>query len=119
MVPTDDTSWPESMRGVRLGRALMKMRNNNTHQAIQPELREMGFEVDRASTPFQSVYEALVAFRAIHSHVDVPADFEVPRDARYPVHTHGLLLEKELRKIMNGGAVYTKNRNRLEALGYF
>ncbi len=91
-IAENDSAWPELTRGMNLGRVISHMRNGGFHKKIHNELVALGVDMSKQYN-FEHTYEAVVAYKAIHGNVKIPAHFIVPEgDERYPQITWGLRL---------------------------
>ncbi len=118
-VEVGDLSWPEEVRGMNLGKILFKIRNYGLHAKIHENLNDIGVDLGKQRTvlDFDTIYDALVAYKRVHGHVKVPEKFEVPvNHPAYPERSWGMKLGKVLKNI-RGKNSYSEHKDVLVELG--
>ena len=132
-VVPDCEPWPESTRGLPLGKVLPTVRGP-TYLARQPpeaaaRLAALGFPPDvRAATAtndarYRRVYDALARYKELHGDLRVPAAFTVPEDGKdaWPEEVRGLRLGARVNAIRGQGTfvkAHPARRAELDALGF-
>jgi hypothetical protein len=127
-VPDSDI-WPESLRGLPLGRSVQKLRSKSflrENPGAEDKLASIGFQVSAKvaanDARFQNVYIALKRYREIYGDLLVPQPFEVPSDTKeWPKETWGLRLGARVNAIRSQGTFVKANPERrelLEELGF-
>jgi len=80
--------WPEELRGEKLARLVYNMDFWKTHIAPypnrRPELNELKFIWGRLQPEYNLVVEALLVFKEIEGHLNVPSKFVVPCNQLWP-----------------------------------
>jgi len=66
---------------------------------------------------FHALYEALLVYRSINGHLDVPYKFEVPGDENWPPSSVGMKLGQVVSRVRTRGD-FKENRPQLEAIGF-
>jgi hypothetical protein len=116
VVPLNDPKWPSNLSSLRLGVILNQMRSRNLYSTIQPALAELGFNVE-PRIKYKDVREALINYKELEGHAQVPCDFRVPLgDNRYPEHTRGLHLGFAVHGAQVNGC-YEQHHDELKQLG--
>eukprot|EP01039_Chlorochromonas_danica_P003929 gene3929-4293_t len=65
---------------------------------------------------FDEILEAIGIFNQVYGDYDIPNKFEVPAEAPWPVHLHGLRLGKRLEKILSSKEFYKFYPDKAQAL---
>jgi hypothetical protein len=121
VVPTDELRWPIEMHGMKLGSAVLNLRQRNkglTQNQLQA-LEELGFDwgVSHGDNWGKNLL-ALSTYDEIFGHMRLPQSFVVPTDdPRWPEETHGIKLGRvvsDLRRRKD-----TLPPNRIDALNFF
>ena len=87
----NEAPWPQETWGLALGRRVSSIRHRQAYlltegrevfRAREKILSDIGFvwDVQRDSRGFAHVYQALVLFKRLNGHLDVPRSFVVPKD---------------------------------------
>jgi len=98
------------------------IRNKQLHKAIHEDLIALGYELEFnhpkfVGPAFERIYDAFVAYKAVHGHLDIPRDFVIPKGSTdFPVKTWGVRLGGALFSVKHKGKFLDK-RAELEALG--
>lgn len=127
-VPESDI-WPESVRGLPLGRSMQKLRSKaflRENPGAEEKLVAIGFQISAKMAAndvrFQNVYIALQRYKEIYGDLLVPQPFEVPVDTKeWPKATWGLRLGARVNAIRSQGTFVKANPERrqlLEDLGF-
>mmetsp|Transcript_1703 Transcript_1703/g.1963 ORF Transcript_1703/g.1963 Transcript_1703/m.1963 type:complete len:825 (-) Transcript_1703:100-2574(-) len=128
-VVPDCDPWPESTRGLPLGKKLPTVRTK-TYLKANPgatdKLRGLGFEFDGKvaanDARFTKVYEALKRYKEIYGDLLVPQPFVVPESSDdWPEETWGLRLGARVNAIRSQGTFVNTNPERrvqLEEIGF-
>ena len=97
-VVPDNSSWPQELRGLKLGVVVSSTRAKKTHDFPErvARLNEIGFVWDAVQTSSNLTIAALTAFKDVHGHVDVPKSFIVPQNAQFPKETWGMRLGSKI-----------------------
>ncbi len=116
-IDENDTAWSEEARGLNLGKTIGRMRGSRKHhKPIHNQLTELGVELSPLRS-FEKVYDALVAYKNVHSNLDIPQKFIVPKgDQSFPKHTWGLKLGSALQGIRTN-ETWQQHKETLVALG--
>ncbi len=119
VVPENDSAFPESSWGLKLGNTALKpIRHSGIFAEHREKLEALGvnFEV-KHQVGFDVIYSALVAFKSVHGHVKVPVRFVVPEnDSAYPESSWGLKLGSLVKHICHSGT-HAEHRDKFAALG--
>jgi hypothetical protein len=125
IVPEGDQSWSDATWGLHLGAVWRSIVDGEAHERIRAQVVSYGFE-DQANfsgrrtmnRPYEQLYSALVAFKSIFGHVNVPWQFVVPSgDSTYPFNTWGMTLGRHVSRIRRGH-LHAKHRDDLLAIGF-
>lgn len=128
-VVPDADPWPESTRGLPLGKKISTMKGK-TFLAKNPEvgdkLRELGLELDTKTavndSRFQKVFDALVRYKEIYADLLVPQPFVVPDNSEeWPENTWGLRLGARVNAIRSQGTFVKTDPSRrlmLDDIGF-
>ncbi len=81
-IPMNDVSWPENVRGVRLGSIVDTIKRKSIYQNIYAQLVELGVDFSNKYVvlPFADLREALLTYKSIHGHLDLPTKYCIPAD---------------------------------------
>lgn len=78
-----DNMWPPFLHGYRLGDQLRKLVSRkdfvSSFPVIADELQKLGFSMHPIVSGWDVFYDALVKFKRLYGHVNVPYNFIVPR----------------------------------------
>ncbi len=127
-VPESD-EWPESVRGLPLGRSMQKLRSKSylrENPDAEEKLTAIGFQISAKMAAndvrFQNVFIALQRYKEVYGDLLVPQPFEVPTDTKeWPKATWGLRLGARVNAIRSQGTFVKGNPERrhiLEDLGF-
>lgn len=95
---------------------LQQIRNRNQNIVLKPALMMLGYDVE-PSIKFEDVRDALIKFKELEEHSQVPCDFRIPReDNRYPEHVRGMHLGSAVHGAQING-LYEQHHNELKELG--
>ncbi|VEU33503.1 unnamed protein product [Pseudo-nitzschia multistriata] len=125
----DAEPWPESTRGLPLGRSIKQLRSKDylkKNPGAEEKLKQIGFETDKKLSAndkrFQAVYLALQRYKETYGDLLVPQPFVVPSDsAEWPEESWGLRLGARVNAIRSQGTFIKNNSERqdmLDALGF-
>eukprot|EP00536_Pseudo-nitzschia_multiseries_P016115 jgi/Psemu1/247332/estExt_Genewise1.C_10210009 len=125
----DAEPWPESTRGLPLGRSIKQLRSKaylKENPGSEEKLKQIGFETDKKLSAndkrFQAVYLALERYKETYGDLLVPQPFVVPSDsAEWPEESWGLRLGARVNAIRSQGTFIKNNSERqdmLDALGF-
>ena len=128
-VVPDCEPWPESTRGLPLGKIMPTVRGKaylKQHPEAAEKLLSLGFkpEVKTAANDlrYQRVYDALVRYKELFGDLNVPQPFTVPEDGDdWPESARGLRLGARVNAIRSQGTFVKSNpsrREELDALGF-
>ena len=132
-VVPDCDPWPESTRGLPLGKNLVTIRTKSflkNNPGAKEKLEALGFELDGKApgkvaahdTRFQNVYDALVTYKDLYGDLLVPQPFVVPENtSEWPENTWGLRLGARVNAIRSQGTFVNTNpdrRQQLDNLGF-
>jgi Helicase associated domain len=120
----ESTRWPESLRGLPLGRSVQKLRSTsylNEHPGAEEKLNAIGFQVSAKAAAndarFDNVYAALQRYLEIYGDLLVPQPFEVPSDSQdWPKATWGLRLGARVNAIRSQGTFVKSDPERRQLL---
>ena len=123
IVPTYDP-WPESCRGMPLGKKIPTVRSKaylKANPGALEKLNKIGFEFDGKVAAndqrFQLVYDALIKYKEINNDLLVPQPFVVPEQSdEWPEETWGLRLGARVNAIRSQGTFVNGNPSRKEML---
>jgi len=121
--------WPESLRGLPLGRSVQKIRTEaylKEHPEAEEKLNSIGFQLSAKiaanDVRFDNVYAALKRYVEIYGDLMVPQPFEVPSDTQdWPKATWGLRLGARVNAIRSQGTFVKSDperRKMLDDLGF-
>jgi hypothetical protein len=125
----DTEPWPESTRGMPLGRCAGKYSTEKflrENPDAEQKLNELGFLLTAGMSAndirFQNVFTALERYQEIYGDMLVPQPFEVPNKSEdWPEATWGLRLGARVNAIRSQGT-FIKNdpqrRNMLDSIGF-
>lgn len=125
----DSDPWPESTRGLPLGRSLSKFRSKafaKENPDAAKKLQDIGFQTDAKMSAndirFMNVYNALKRYKETYGDLLVPQPFEVPdKSEDWPEETWGLRLGARVNAIRSQGT-FVKNdearRQQLDEIGF-
>jgi len=128
VVPNTDP-WPESTRGMPLGKNIPTIRSK-TYLKANPgaadRLAKLGFEFDGKAAAndqrYQKVYDALKCYKEINGDLFVPQPYVVPEgDKEWPEDLWGLRLGARVNAIRSQGTFVKTNPDRkaeLDELGF-
>jgi hypothetical protein len=119
---TDD--WPESLRGLPLGRSVQRIRTTsflNENPGAEEKLNTIGFQLSAKTAAndvrFENVYSALKRYAEIYGDLMVPQPFEVPSDTQdWPKATWGLRLGARVNAIRSQGTFIKADPERRQLL---
>lgn len=128
-VVPDCDPWPESTRGLPLGKILPTvfsrtyLKNNPDAEGM---LTKLGFRMDAKSASndlrYQKVYDALVAYKELYGDLLVPQPFTVPDNSDdWPEDTWGLRLGARVNAIRSQGTFVKTDplrKDELDDLGF-
>jgi len=80
IIPYDDTRYPESVRGMRLGHSVIGIRAFDIYKEHKEELLAIGFDYDKQVGDFDLLLEALLVYELIHGDLEVSYDFVIEED---------------------------------------
>lgn len=94
VVPTNDESWPKTLRGYQLGKQVVRIRRNGRTSTdaidVLPELEAIGFKFNAFESYFvDRVLPALEVYAEIYGDTHVPQGFIVPSEGRWPQPSWG------------------------------
>jgi hypothetical protein len=90
-----DNRYPEHTRGLHLGFAVHIAQVNGCYEQHHEDLKQLGVNFDiksPGSVKSSVIYDATVAFKSVHGHLDVPVRFIVPSLPVYDEAAWGLQL---------------------------
>ena len=117
-VPQKSNLWPESMLGLKLGKAAAHIRAGDSFVSRREELESIGFDyTPRSEVLFQSVILALQRYKELHGDMLVRSKFKVPKSNLWPESLLGLGLGKTVYDIRRGKC-YVSRRDELESIGF-
>ena len=128
VVPNCDP-WPETTRGLPLGKKLASVRSKSflkNNPDAKEKLEALGVELDGKTaandTRFQNVYDALVTYKNLNGDLLVPQPFVVPDQSdEWPESTWGLRLGARVNAIRSQGTFVNTNpdrRKQLDDIGF-
>lgn len=123
-VVPDCDPWPETTRGLPLGRKVSTIRSKaflSANPGAKEKLESIGFQLDGKvaanEARFQLVYEALKRYKEIYGDLLVPQPFVVPENSKeWPEQTWGLRLGARVNAIRSQGTFVNSNPERKELL---
>jgi len=129
LVVPDCDPWPESTRGLPLGKKLSVVRSKaflKNNPGAREKLEALGFELDSKAaandTRFQKVYDALLTYKKLNGDLLVPQPFVVPEKSdEWPENTWGLRLGARVNAIRSQGTFVNTNpdrRKQLDDIGF-
>jgi hypothetical protein len=128
-VVPDIEPWPDSTRGLPLGKIIPAVRTKayyKQHPDAEAKLDSLGFQSDDKSAAndlrYQKVYDALVTYKELYGDLLVPQPFTVPEDSEdWPKEVRGLRLGARVNAIRSQGTFVKANperRDELDELGF-
>lgn len=128
IVPDCDP-WPQSTRGLPLGKTIVSMRSKSFLKAnpgAEQKLINLGLELETKSATsdsrFDIVFDALKRYKEIFGDLLVPQPFFVPEDSpEWPERTWGLRLGARVNAIRSQGTFVNTNPERrqdLDSIGF-
>lgn len=120
----DSAPWPESTRGLPLGRSVSMFRSKsflkNNPEAAE-KLMDIGFQTDSKTSAndvrFQNVYVALKRYKETYGDLLVPQPFEVPdKSEDWPKETWGLRLGARVNAIRSQGTFVKSDPDKKQML---
>ncbi|EGZ20463.1 hypothetical protein PHYSODRAFT_298582 [Phytophthora sojae] len=126
VVPTNDESWPKTLRGYQLGKQVVRIRRNGRTSTdaidVLPELEAIGFKFNAFESYFvDRVLPALEVYAEIYGDTHVPQGFIVPSEGRWPQPSWGTKLGHTVRNIRNRhqhAQQVEMYRDRLDKIGF-
>ncbi|CAB9515437.1 expressed unknown protein [Seminavis robusta] len=123
-VVPDCDPWPETVRGLPLGKKMSTLRSKSflaANPGAKEKLKELGLQVSGKvaanDARFQLVYDALEAYKKIHGDLHVPQPFVVPEGSQeWPEDTWGLRLGARVNAIRSQGTFVNSNPDRKQLL---
>jgi hypothetical protein len=80
-IPEEDP-FPEAIWGHALGETVNGIRNHDLYKEYREELVAMGFEYDPMTLRFQRYYKALLRYKELYGHFDIPYSYTIPQESR-------------------------------------
>lgn len=122
VVPRDTDLWDRKFWGMRLGKILDAVRNDEQcYIDLKNRLPALGLDHTkprRRPSDFKLVEEALMMYKLEHGHINVPQNFTIPlNDSLYPAEMSGFKLGQVVNGIRNLG-YYSEHKKRLKQLGF-
>lgn len=127
-VVPDCEPWPDSTRGLPLGKIIPAVRTKSyykQHPEAEAKLNSLGFQPDVTTAAndlrYQRVYNALVKYKELYGDLLVPQPFTVPESEDWPEDTRGLRLGARVNAIRSQGTFVKSNparRDQLDELGF-
>jgi acyl carrier protein phosphodiesterase len=124
VVPSE-APWPEEAWGMKLGKRVNKIRNQEhfvkDHPERRAELDALGFVWDDLERRWEKVHAALLAFKEVHGDLEVPQAFVVPSEAPWPEEAWGVPLGYRVSGIRSADEHvkhHPERRAELDALGF-
>lgn len=128
-VVPDCDPWPESTRGLPLGKKMNAVRSKSflkNNPGAKQKLEALGYplngKVAANDTRFQKVYDALVTYKKLNGNLLVPQPFVVPdQSEEWPESTWGLRLGARVNAIRSQGTFVNTNpdrRKQLDDIGF-
>jgi virulence-associated protein VapD len=118
VVPNDDDTWPIETWGMKLGRIVSDVRNNNAYADHRQRLESIGFDYTDQRYRYEVIEPALLTYKDLKGGMLVPVSFVVPNDNdTWPIKTWGMKLGYVVKNIRNNNA-YADHRQRLESIGF-
>ena len=127
-VVPDCDPWPESTRGLPLGKKMAAVRTKSflkNNPGAKEKLEALGIQLDGKAaandTRFQKVYDALVTYKKLNGDLLVPQPFVVPKESDWPESTWGLRLGARVNAIRSQGTFVNTNpdrRKQLDDIGF-
>jgi hypothetical protein len=118
----EESPWPETSWGTNIGSIVSSIRTRDTWSEKKTELLSLGFEYRNVKDVKWEgeIVPALVSFKDIYGHLNIPAKFVVPdTDASdaWPKETHGLKLGA-IASTLRRKDVWRDKRPWLQSLGF-
>ena len=119
VIPESD-DWPSRLAGFKLGYTVNNLRNRRVLLTEHPDrmrlLEALGFIFDPEAHAFSELFDALVCYRQLYGHVQVPQKFVVPEEVPWPEDVRGMRLGTKVSTVRTKGALVRKVPERIELL---
>ena len=114
----DCPDWPTEVRGLKLGFITANIRRGSSHSDKREELAAIGFAYEcQHKYGYDLIREALVRYKELNDHIDVPARYSIPRDcSKWPVQLRGINLGTVVHNIRRG--TYGDKKDDILSLGF-
>lgn len=114
----DSPDWPSEVRGLKLGFITTNIRRGSSYFDKREELAAIGFVYEcQHKYGYDLIREALVRYKELHSHVNVPARYSIPKDcSEWPVQLRGINLGTVVHDIRRG--TYSDKKDDILSLGF-
>ena len=127
-VVPDCEPWPDSTRGLPLGKIIPAVRTKayyKQHPEAEAKLNSLGFQPDVTTAAndlrYKRVFDALKKYKELYGDLLVPQPFTVPDSEDWPEEVRGLRLGARVNAIRSQGTFVKSNparRDELDELGF-
>jgi hypothetical protein len=120
VVPVNDTTWPEEIRGKNLGNIVISIRAAASHVAKREDLESIGFDYNpqQIRYGYEAIRAALLKYKNFKGDMLVPARFVVPvNDITWPKEIWGMNLGTVVRNTRRGIS-HVDKRADLKSIGF-
>lgn len=109
---------------MKLGLKVANIRYRGSFAEFIDKFQSVGLKTSKTGSDtrhWQHIHSALVVYKQLYGHSNVPAKFEVPEESDWPKELHGLKLGYRIKNIRYRGDFVTENdeyRQQLDLLGF-
>lgn len=131
-IAENDNTWPETTRGMQLGRVVFNMRYNGKRTTLWEQIVSLGLTTSSVKRPHKTLVnnthfdneqqridtEPFHLFSQIHTQLSIPHSFVIPSTTEWPQQYHGLQLGRLAQDIRHNLAINANyyNQNDVDIL---